>query len=273
MHALLALLPLAARYQLCNFSCAADEQQWLSCRSEKCTPRMAEDFCKDGSEATLSPAFGDTSENAATEGFTVTGPQECEELLGQEVPKFGSFEERCELCMGVVVNTIQIMRLGMSRGGKGEEALRNEGVAAVCEQAVEDMNTTIPTIRTCRYHSPACSWIMDAAKQTVCPPAYTEMLAGASGRTVRAAQQSVCGQMMTQRNGSGVEAATLCPVPRDIGQRVMIISAVVGATTFFLQWLLWRGRLIRPDQIPIDDRHPADQQEAEQKALARRKRD
>ena len=39
----LGFLPVqsAVRYQVCNFTCP-DNSTWLSCRSEKCTPRLAE---------------------------------------------------------------------------------------------------------------------------------------------------------------------------------------------------------------------------------------
>jgi hypothetical protein len=53
---------------------------------------------------------------------------------------------------------------------------------------------------------------------------------------VRERQQRVCGDMMTQRNGSDVDAALVCPVPRDVGLRVMAISAVVASLIFAAQW-------------------------------------
>ena len=60
---MLALLSLpaqgAARYQVCDFTCAEPANaSWLACRAEKCTPRLPEDLCSDGSEPMLTPEPG-----------------------------------------------------------------------------------------------------------------------------------------------------------------------------------------------------------------------
>ena len=48
-------------------------------------------------------------------------------------------------------------------------------------------------------------------------------------------QQQACGKQLTQRVGSGVHEAEVCPALRDVGGRVMAISAVVAAALFAAQ--------------------------------------
>ena len=249
------LLPLSARYQLCNFSCTTTDERWLACRSEKCSPRLPEDACADGAEAELLPAFGSQPEDAPN-GFAVSGPQQCEMLLAPEpeatrnrdveassprqspppppLLRVGSFAERCELCMGVVSEAVDIMRLALS--GNGRAALETGGAAATCEQAVARLESTLPSVRTCRLHPPACAAVLAAARERACPQTFEQVLATTSPSRVRAAQQKLCGYLMTQRNGSGVGDAVECAVPRDVGARVMAISAVVATVLFVAQW-------------------------------------
>ena len=106
---MLALLSLpaqgAARYQVCDFTCAEPANaSWLACRAEKCTPRLPEDRCSDGSEPTLTPEPGAKE----GEGRAVAGPAECAEA---GVPALGSFAERCELCLSLAQSAINLARL------------------------------------------------------------------------------------------------------------------------------------------------------------------
>ena len=232
----LALAPLAARYQMCNFSCTGSEEQWVACRSEKCTPRLPEDACADGNEATLVPVFGET--DAAADGFVVTGPQECDTLLfedsDQRLVPSGSFQERCELCMGVVTEAIRLVHLALSMSS--QKMTESSGADEVCDQAAAEIERTLATIRTCRLHPPACALVVRSAREAACPKTYTQLIAAVSTSSVRADMQSYCGQLVTQRNGSDVTDATVCPVPRDVGARVMAISAVVATSLFIAQW-------------------------------------
>lgn len=105
---MLALLSLpaqgAARYQVCDFTCAEPANaSWLACRAEKCTPRLPEDRCSDGSEPTLTPEPGAKE----GEGRAVAGPAECAEA---GVPALGSFAERCELCLSLAQSAINLAR-------------------------------------------------------------------------------------------------------------------------------------------------------------------
>ena len=236
---LLLLLPQgrAARYHLCNFTCSDD--RWLACRSEKCTPRLPEDACRDGSEADLLPALTadlapvSNDPRSLTDGVALSGPAVCETL--DEPPRFGSFEERCDLCMSVARQAVDL-RIEY----EDLASLRAVGAAALCEQAAGRMATTLPTVRTCRLHPPACAAVIDAAREKACPDVWEHLVAGSSTRAAWVRQQELCGALMTQRNGSGVDSALICPVPRDVGARVMGISAVVGACLFALQWVMFR---------------------------------
>ena len=40
--------------------------------------------------------------------------------------------------------------------------------------------------------------------------------------------RELCGALATQRNGSGVDDALVCAPPRDIGERIMAICAVIA---------------------------------------------
>ena len=246
---LATLLPsvLGARYQLCNFTCAKSEQSWVACRSEKCTPRLPEDACANGDEAELLPAFGESAPpkgTVLTDGFAVAGPQECEALVaksssaeataGDPLPlPVGSFQERCDLCMGVVVEVLNIVRLALSEGDR--MAVASKGAAATCEKAIARVEATLPSVRTCRMHPPACASVLALTREQACPPTYEQLLASSSASGVRTASQALCGQLMTQRNGSGVDDALVCPVPRDVGERIMAISAVVATCLFLVQ--------------------------------------
>jgi hypothetical protein len=175
--AIALLTPLAARYQICNFTCG-EEPSWVVCRAEKCTPRLPEDACRDGSEAQLLPFLGDSnaeqrSSSALEEGFAVSGPQACDFL--EVSTRYGSFDERCELCMRTVSETIDIVRMS---------APRVSGSTAVCTEAAERVAKVLPTFRTCRLYPPACTDLVAAVRERVCRIPYSfeqlELLAGES---------------------------------------------------------------------------------------------
>ena len=237
---------LAAPYQLCNFSCGDGEtaQRWLACRAEKCTPRLPEDACSDGNEAVLHQAavvdVGERLDGAVaaaaaaapastTNGLALGGPQECGAL---RLPHVGSFGERCDLCMTLVGEAVKLARL------RDANALREAGAAALCDEAAALTEATLPTMRTCRLHPPACATALAAARERACPDTWEKLVAGASSSAVRAQQQQRCGELLTQRNGSGVDDAMVCAVPRDVGARVMAVSAVVATAVLLAQaWL------------------------------------
>lgn len=251
MHLLAAaLLPLAARYQVCNFTCG--EEQWHACRAEPCSPRLPEDFCSDGNEATLLPPMLDGTPPPADgqgtaclarrkcvrhpaedvvyfpflalAGVTVGGPQDCAAF--DNAPWPGSFAERCDLCMRLVGEAVDIVRKGSSSPDE----------AALCSDATARIAEVLPTVRTCRLDPPSCDALVQTVREHACPETWRLLDAGTSSSAIRTAQQNLCGELMTQRNGSGVLDALVCPVPRDVGARVMGISAVVGTVLFVAQW-------------------------------------
>ena len=216
---LLAPMLLAHRYQLCNFSCP--DGNWTACRAEKCDAQLLEDGCSDGSEALI----------ADEAGVAVTGPEECTETW--DVPVAGSFAERCELCMGVLGEANDIWRAAT-------DADARSSATRFCDTAAAQAAQMLPTFRTCRLHSPACDAVVRAAREQACPQIYAMLVqpgGGATSSAISSRQQELCGQLMTQRNGSAVDAATVCPRPRDVGSRLMAIVAVVTAAVFAAQWL------------------------------------
>ena len=234
--ALLSLVTLSAPYQLCNFSCA--DEQWVACRAEKCTPRLPEDACRDGSEATLlpisSPLDSDlpaTSITVNPEGLAVGSPQECAVF---EASHIGSFSERCNLCMSLVGEAIDMVRLGLSESN-GPAALRSGGAKPLCDQALAVVESSLPTVRTCRLQPSACTTVLAAAHEHACPATWEQLMDGVSASSVRAQQQQRCGALLTQRKGSGVDDGLVCAVPRDLGARVMAISAVVATCIIVAQ--------------------------------------
>lgn len=237
-HVLLPAAVLAYRYQLCNFTCGDTNETWLSCRSEKCTPRLPEDFCADGNEAKLVGPDGVAASDEV--GVRVSGPQECAEVW--EAPLPGSFAERCDLCMELTHELYLLWH---------EEAAEKSAPAAAaaadaaedgssdatraCAEAAARAEALLPTVRTCRYHAPACEAVLSAAKEHACPQLWALRHAGGTERAVRQTQRELCGALATQRNGSKVEDAMVCPHRRDVGARIMGISAVVAAVVCALQ--------------------------------------
>lgn len=256
----------AHRYQLCNFSCAGE--RWLACRAEKCTPRLPEDACADGAEAALVGADNSTAVDDA--GIQVSGPRECAEVW--EAPLPGSFAERCDLCMTLVGElsalwheATEAAAAAIEAAASGAEpakpseatpesaategdgacaAAEGDGASApsgatqddgACTAAHARAEAMLPTLRTCRYHPPACAEVLAAARERACPELWAMRRAGETQRVVRARERQLCGALTTQRNGSGVDDALVCPHPRDVGARVMAISAVVATVLLAAQ--------------------------------------
>ena len=271
MRASLCLLLLPAfthahRYALCHFSCvgANTNETWRTCRSEKCTPRLPEDLCADGNEPALLDASGVEATDEA--GVRVSGPQECADVYDAPLP--GSFAERCDLCMGLVgelrglwyeatqaaaeeepppvaEQPAAAMEAPAEVGdgdGEGSSAATTPP-SAPCAKAAARTAALLPTIRTCRYHPPACEAVLAAARERACPQLWEMRVSGATERAVRAQQRQLCGALVTQRNASGVDEAVVCPHPRDVGERVMGICAVMASVLLAAQVSIGIGRL------------------------------
>ena len=128
--------------------------------------------------------------------------------------------------MRLVGEAVDIVRKGSSSPDE----------AALCSDATARIAEVLPTVRTCRLDPPSCDALVQTVREHACPETWRLLDAGTSSSAIRTAQQNLCGELMTQRNGSGVLDALVCPVPRDVGARVMGISAVVGTVLFVAQW-------------------------------------
>lgn len=228
LQAMLALLSLlaegVARYQVCDFTCPEPSNaSWLTCRSEKCTPRLPEDFCPGGQEPTLTPEPGAKE----GEGRAVAGPAECAEA---GAPVLGSFAERCELCLSLAQSAINLARRELT-----PDELAELGASALCERAGRDVASLLPTVRTCRMMPTACTEAVAEWQNSTCPLVFEPLTQGASMGQMMSTQQTECGLLLSQRAGSGVHEAEVCPALRDIGGRIMAISGVVAAALFAAQ--------------------------------------
>ena len=172
----------------------------------------------------------------------VSGPQECADL--HDAPLAGSFTERCDLCMHLAgalgplwheATTIEAAATADGRGEEGAEGVAEGPAARVCAEAAVRAEALLPTVRTCRYHPPACHAVIAAAREHACPEVWAMRRAGATERAVRARERELCGLLATQRNGSGVSDALVCPHPRDVGARIMAICAVVASVLLAAQ--------------------------------------
>ena len=190
----------------------------------------------------------DGTPSPSDQGLSVSGPIECEHFISvvgpssgvtdmeagvsPEAPpqKVGSFEERCSICMDVAA---QASRLWQANDSTAQTS------SALCAAAAAATETDLlPTVRTCRMHQPSCAGIVEESQAFACSGTWELLRHGASLSTVRTAQQRACGALMTQRNGSGVDDALVCPQPRDVGARIMGIAAVVATTIFAAQYAL-----------------------------------
>ena len=206
------------RYHLCDFTCPQMNTSWRACRSERCTPRLAEDGCADGAEASLS------TEGGAREGQgrALSGPQDCE-AWGVSAP--GSFSERCEICLKLSSEVVK----------QAHEQSIGEGAVTSCNRAVAAVQELLPTFRSCKLSPPLCTSLVNELSNTTCHAAWEQLRRGKSAAEIQEAQMSACGAMLSQRAGSGVPDVEVCPAPRDIGARVMALSAVIALGIFALQ--------------------------------------
>ena len=229
-----------ASVHLCNFTCG--EAGWTTCRSEKCTPRLAEDACADGSEAKVSDADlthpDECREHGATTWVSDVGADGFGAGETREDLLFGSFDERCQVCMGLAWEAVDMARIEL----RGDGELRALGAGGLCARAAERVAALLPTIRACRLHPRTCEALVDAARGAACPEAWAAMVGGARASVALGVQRQRCGALATLRNGSGVPDALVCAAPRDVKSRVVAIAAVVAAALFALQMTMWQER-------------------------------
>ena len=224
MLSALSVAPLAIPYRICTFTCKDGDEPvtWKSCRTEKCTPRLPEDLCADGSEPTEASAGAKEGD-----GLALAGPLEC---ARHEVAIAGSFAERCDLCLQLTQAAVDLRRRVLSA-----DELEALGAAGLCARAAATVAEGLPTVRTCRLDGDGCRGLLASFENSTCVRAYEQLVEGAgSGSVVRAAQEQ-CGALLTARAGSKVDAATVCPANRDIGTRVFAIAAAVAAALLAAQ--------------------------------------
>jgi len=194
-------------YYTCNMTCPGGET-WSVCRSERCaTPALAEDACADGSE----PA-------ATTE--LVPGPLACAPLPA------GSFAERCVICVGLARAALDAAR---------HDAACDDAVALCAQAATAAAATELPTYRTCRMDPEGCASLLAQLSESTCQRAAVLIAQGAGRAAVLREAQRVCGEELRQRHNTTVSEAMVCEAPRDIGFRVMAISASVAAAVLSAQ--------------------------------------
>ena len=109
------------------------------------------------------------------------------------------------------------------------------GPSALCERAGREVASLLPTVRTCRMMPEACTEAIAAWQNSTCPLVFEPLTRGASMGQMMSAQQAACGELLTQRQGSGVHEAEVCPALRDIGGRIMSIAGLVAAALFTAQ--------------------------------------
>ena len=109
------------------------------------------------------------------------------------------------------------------------------GAPALCERAGREVASLLPTVRTCRMMPGACTEAVASWQNSTCPLVFEPLTRGASMGQMMAAQQAACGLLLTQRQGSGVHEAEVCPALRDIGGRIMSIAGLVAAALFTAQ--------------------------------------
>ena len=109
------------------------------------------------------------------------------------------------------------------------------GPSALCERAGREVASLLPTVRTCRMLPEACAEAVASWQNSTCPLVFEPLTRGASMGQMMSAQQAACGRLLTQRPGSGVHEAEVCPALRDIGGRIMSIAGLVAAALFAAQ--------------------------------------
>jgi hypothetical protein len=194
-------------YYRCNMTCASGTEAWTTCRSERCTPALPEDMCADGSEPEA------TSERVA-------GPQACREHSLEP----GSFAERCTMCTATSRAALVAARQGVQLGPPELCAAAAETTAAL----------ELPTFRTCRMDPDGCSAFLSRLSTSTCEQTAALIVKGAGRAAVLREAQRLCGEELRIRNTT-VSEATVCEASRDMGLRVMAISATVAALVFATQ--------------------------------------
>lgn len=223
MLGLLSLSLAATRYHLCDFSCG-EETRWSSCRAERCSPRLPEDLCPDGSEPTLSPE-GSVREG---DGRPLASPLECE---AWGVVTAGSFTERCEICMRLASEMLDLLR-------RSSQDLDADSACTIAGGVTQEM---LPQLRTCYLQPELCADQLTAHanssdEHSVCRSVWDGIEMGKRVSMVQEEAQHVCGSLLSLRAGSNVTDAQVCPAPRDVEGRIMALSAVVAVFIFMLQW-------------------------------------
>ena len=109
------------------------------------------------------------------------------------------------------------------------------GPSALCERAGREVASLLPTVRTCRMLPEACAEAVASWQNRTCPLVFEPLTRGASMGQMMSAQQAACGRLLTQRPGSGVHEAEVCPALRDVGARIMSIAGLVAAALFAAQ--------------------------------------
>eukprot|EP00312_Isochrysidales_sp_CCMP1244_P004298 CAMPEP_0196671018 /NCGR_PEP_ID=MMETSP1090-20130531/1562_1 /TAXON_ID=37098 /ORGANISM="Isochrysis sp, Strain CCMP1244" /LENGTH=212 /DNA_ID=CAMNT_0042008647 /DNA_START=33 /DNA_END=671 /DNA_ORIENTATION=- len=207
---MLFLLAIAAPrdYYICNFTCPSNES-WSACRSERCSaPALPEDLCSGGEEPAASAEL-------------VAGPGACEAYAVDA----GSFKERCGIC-----TALSRAALAAATSGAAEED------AALCAAAASATAASeLPPLRTCRLDPSACASLLEQLQEATCPHAAQMIRAGASRAAVLWKAQQLCGERLRQRHNTTLFEATTCEAPREVGLRVMAISACVAAAVFSVQ--------------------------------------
>jgi hypothetical protein len=195
-------------YNACSFTCG--DEAWSACRSERCSsPALPEDLCADGSEPQVEVA-------------ELAGPLACADRSLEP----GSFAERCGICTALA-------RAAVAASGRQPAPA---GSSALCTRAVEETAAAqLPTLRTCRMYPEGCSALLERLSATVCARAASQIGEGLGGTAVMWEAQRACGEQLRVRRNSSVADARVCEAPRDMGRRVMAISACVAAAVFAVQ--------------------------------------
>ena len=207
--ALALLLPLcsAASYHQCDFSCSADPlpSNWTQCRAERCKPFLPEDMCPDGSEPTLVSS-------------QPSHPHDC------PVQPTGSFAERCEICLSFSREATRAGMRGAVEIGESPEEL--------CELAREETLALLPTVRPCRFDERRCLSLLDTFEKSTCRNVWKQLREGARRSVIMRQQQEECGEILRHREGTGVSEAELCAPPRDLSNRVVLLSVIAASALF-----------------------------------------
>jgi len=189
-------------------SCS-DGEAWSTCRSQRCiSPAMPEDLCADGSEPVANIE-------------SISSPAMCAE---RGLPA-GAFAERCSICTAIAREALAAARRRVDGGALGLCSLAANAVIAV----------ELPTFRTCRLDPDRCTDFVAELTTSICPQIASLIEQGAGRTTVLREAQRFCGDKLHLRHNTTVVEATVCEAPRDMGMRVMTISATIAAMVLAAQ--------------------------------------